>query len=68
MPAPDLIYQPAHELGARMRRRELSPVEVVEAYLGRIEEIDSKVRAYITVCGDEARGPGARGGGGDVSG
>ena len=38
-----------------MRERELSPVEVVDAYLERIEAIDSKVRAYITVCGDEAR-------------
>ena len=55
MPGTDLIYRPAHELGALMRERELSPVEVVDAYLERIEEIDSKVRAYITVCGDEAR-------------
>ncbi len=55
MPSTDLIYQPAHKLGALMRRRELSPVEVVDVYLARIEEIDAKVRAYITVCGDEAR-------------
>ena len=55
MPGTDLIYRPAHELGVLMRERKLSPVEVVDAYLERIEAIDSKVRAYITVCGDEAR-------------
>ena len=37
MPRTDLIYRPAHELGALMRERELSPVEVVDAYLERIE-------------------------------
>ena len=55
MPGTDLIYRPAHELGSMMRERKLSPVEVVDAYLERIEAIDSKVRAYITVCGDAAR-------------
>ena len=55
MPGTGLIYRPAHELGAMLRERDLSPLELVDAYLERIEAIDSKVRAYITVCGDEAR-------------
>lgn len=35
-------------------RRELSPVELVRACLARIERYDVKLRAYITVCADEA--------------
>ena len=42
------------ELGRRIEARELSPVEVTEAYLDRIDALDSKVNAYITVCRDEA--------------
>ena len=35
-------------------RRELSPVELVRACLQRIERYDTKLRAYITICADEA--------------
>jgi amidase/aspartyl-tRNA(Asn)/glutamyl-tRNA(Gln) amidotransferase subunit A len=33
----ELAYVPAHELAARIRRRDLSPVEVVDAAIARIE-------------------------------
>jgi amidase len=33
----ELAYAPAHELAARIRRRDLSPVEVVDAFIARIE-------------------------------
>ncbi len=33
---------------------EVSPRELVEAFLRRIEEVDPRVRAYITVCEDAA--------------
>ena len=39
---------PATELTARYRRRELSPVEVTEAVLARIEELDPTLNAYVT--------------------
>ena len=35
-------------------RRELSPVELVRACLQRIERYDTKLRAYITICAEEA--------------
>ncbi|MEX1357308.1 MAG: amidase [Gaiellaceae bacterium] len=33
---------------------ELSAVELVETYLGRIERLDGPLRSYVTVCADEA--------------
>ena len=37
-----------------IRTREVSPVEVVEAYLRRIEDVDPSLNAYITVAKDQA--------------
>src|SRR5579863_605933 len=42
-------------LAEKIRSRELSPVEVTEAYLKRIEEIGEEINAYITVTADAAR-------------
>jgi aspartyl-tRNA(Asn)/glutamyl-tRNA(Gln) amidotransferase subunit A len=42
-------------LAEKFRAREISPVEVTEAYLRRIAEIDEKLKAYITVTADSAR-------------
>jgi Asp-tRNA(Asn)/Glu-tRNA(Gln) amidotransferase A subunit family amidase len=39
----------------RIRAREISPVELTEAYLARIERINPRLNAYITVCATEAR-------------
>ena len=44
----------ATELGKLIASRELSPVEVVEAYLERIDRYNGQLNAYITVCRDEA--------------
>jgi aspartyl-tRNA(Asn)/glutamyl-tRNA(Gln) amidotransferase subunit A len=44
-----------HALGGQMRAHELSPVEVTEAYLTRIEATDARLRAYITVTAEVAR-------------
>ena len=58
MPGPDamseICFLPATELAARIRRRELSPVEVVEAYLRRIEARNPVINAYTLVLGDQA--------------
>ncbi len=44
--------------GAQMARliasKELSPVELVDAYVDRIDRINPKVNAYVTVCQEEA--------------
>ena len=36
-------------LAAKFRARELSPVEITNAYLERIDQLDEKLLAYITV-------------------
>jgi len=51
----DLAYQSIASLGDAFRARRLSPVEVVDAYLSRIERLDDKVHAYITLTADRAR-------------
>jgi aspartyl-tRNA(Asn)/glutamyl-tRNA(Gln) amidotransferase subunit A len=42
-------------LGGKLRRKEISPVELTAAYLARIERLDAKLRCYITVTADAAR-------------
>lgn len=44
----------AHELSDMLRNRKLGVVELTQAYLDRIDEIDSKVGSYITVSRNEA--------------
>ena len=50
----DIPFLSATELSEVIRKREVSPVEAVEAYLERIDSLDSKLYAYLTVCRDEA--------------
>jgi aspartyl-tRNA(Asn)/glutamyl-tRNA(Gln) amidotransferase subunit A len=42
------------ELGRRYRTRELSPVDVVTAHLGRIERLDKTLNSYLTVTPERA--------------
>jgi len=42
-------------LGAKIHAREISPVELTEAYLNRIQRTDDKLRAYVTVTAELAR-------------
>lgn len=53
--AEDLIWKSAHELSQLYRRREVSPVEVVEASLARLEEVNPRLNAFVTVTADSAR-------------
>lgn len=50
----DLVWKSIADLTRLIVAREISPVEVVQAYLERIESLDGKLRAFITVCRDEA--------------
>lgn len=50
----DIVFQSATELSAQLRRRELSPVAVIRAFLDRIEAANPKVNAFITVTADQA--------------
>jgi aspartyl-tRNA(Asn)/glutamyl-tRNA(Gln) amidotransferase subunit A len=45
----------AHELLAEYRARALSPVEAVDALLGRIDALDPALGAFITLCPERAR-------------
>ena len=42
------------DLGRLIATKQVSPVEVVRAHLDRIAAVDSKLRAFITVCADSA--------------
>ncbi len=45
----DLCFMPAHELAALMRSGKLSPVELMEACLGRIQETNPLLNAFIAM-------------------
>jgi amidase len=45
----------ALEQGAAVRRREVSPVELVDHYLERVDRLADRVGAFITVTGELAR-------------
>jgi aspartyl-tRNA(Asn)/glutamyl-tRNA(Gln) amidotransferase subunit A len=49
-----IAYATIRELGARYRRRELSPVEVTQALLARIAKLDPALHAFVTVTADRA--------------
>ncbi len=51
----DLSYMTVTELAPLVEAKEISPVDVVEAQLSRIEEFDDVLRAYIYVAAEEAR-------------
>ena len=50
----ELAFTPAYELGQLIARKELSPVELTQGYLRRIEALDPKLNAFLTVCAGEA--------------
>ena len=50
----ELAFLPATEQARLVREREVTPLELVELYLERIERLDSELGAYVTVCADEA--------------
>jgi amidase len=51
----DLAYTTVTELAARIKRRELSPVEVVDATIERIERRNPSLNAFIFEGFDDAR-------------
>jgi amidase len=50
----DLAFAPALEQAQLIRRREVSPLELVELYLERIQRLDSQLGSYFTVAGEQA--------------
>ncbi|HET7344004.1 MAG TPA: amidase [Methylomirabilota bacterium] len=50
----DTLFLPAVRLAALVRDQRVSPVELTRGYLERIERLDGRLRAYITVCAEAA--------------
>ena len=50
----DLAFLSAAETAQAIATKQASPVDVVQAYLSRIERLDGHLHAYITVLRDEA--------------
>jgi aspartyl-tRNA(Asn)/glutamyl-tRNA(Gln) amidotransferase subunit A len=50
-----LAYMSMAEQAKLLERRELSPVELTDVYLRRIEKWDRVLHSWITVCADSAR-------------
>src|SRR5262245_45712455 len=55
MASDELRWLSATDLAALIRRRKLSPVEVVDDVLDRIDRLNPQINAYVTVTRDEAR-------------
>src|SRR6266436_6760205 len=50
----EIAYATIAELGARYRKRDLSPVEVTQTLLARIEKLDPILHAFVTLTADRA--------------
>ena len=51
----ELIAATAREIVARLRRKEIAPLELIDAAVARIEEVNGAVNAVPTLCADRAR-------------
>src|SRR4051794_15356005 len=47
----DITYFDATKLAELIRAREVSPVEVLKAHLDRVEEVDPRINAIVTLAG-----------------
>ena len=52
--SPDLAYTPAHVLRDLIARKRLSPVELMQFTLDRIERLNDSLGAFVTVMADHA--------------
>ena len=54
MATTDLVWRSALELAALIRAKQVSPVEVVDAVLARIERLNPALNCYATVTAEES--------------
>ena len=50
----DLAFTPALEQAQLIRKREISPLELIEIYLDRIQRLNPQLGSYFTVTADLA--------------
>ena len=50
----EVCFASAIDLSARIRRKELSPVELAESLLRRVDELNPRVNAFSHLAGDQA--------------
>ena len=55
MASGDLCFLSAAELAPQIRKRAVSPVEIVEAHLERIAALNDRLCAYLYIASDQAR-------------
>ena len=55
MPDQDLWWLSATELAVLMRKRKVSPVELVDCVLERIDKLNPRLNAYVLINADQAR-------------
>lgn len=51
----DLCFTSAADIAALVRKKTISPVEVIEAFLARIDALNPQLNAYVTVTPELAR-------------
>jgi aspartyl-tRNA(Asn)/glutamyl-tRNA(Gln) amidotransferase subunit A len=51
----DLCWLPASRLASMIRTKKVSPVEVVDAVLARIDKVNPELNAYVLVTAEQAR-------------
>ena len=54
MAASEILFMSVDELSLLLKTRKLSPVDLVRAFLDRIEAVNPRVNAFITIAGDHA--------------
>ena len=50
-----LLFAPAHQQAAMIRTKQISSLELTDAYLARIASLNPRVNAFITITADRAR-------------
>ena len=51
----ELIHASIQEVSERIRKKEVSPVEITDLMLARVDELDSRINAFAHVFRDEVR-------------
>ncbi len=57
----ELCFASAVEITTLVREKKISPIEVTETFLTRIDKSNRKINAYVTVTPELARAAGKRG-------